>query len=380
MRMHRYGDVSVIRQDEIPRPVPGEGEVVLRVAATSFNPSEVGLRRGLLHSVAPLDLPYTLGSDVAGTVTALGKGVHPLAVGDRVIGRLDGGAAAEYAIAATEVLVAAPTAIPLAHAAAIPIAGVTAWQAVFEHAGITSGQRVLINGAGGVGRFAIQLARYAGAHVIATASPRNAETARQLGADQIIDHTRTALADALDEPVDALLNLAAIDTLRLAAMAALIRPGGVLVSATVKVEQLTSHVQAVRFVVRNDTGHLTALVKLGAPRCRGRATSRQDNPPSRKGSAVTTPSPSPTATRLRRGIFAVSGAALSTALIWTAARALGVEFRVDPHNGQPPGTISLPFAITVTIAAALIGWASERYCNESPAEPRPSGRCSPSPH
>jgi NADPH:quinone reductase-like Zn-dependent oxidoreductase len=263
MRIHRYGEVSVIREDEIPRPVPGDGEVVLRVAATSFNPSEAGLRRGLLRSVFPLDLPYTIGSDVAGTVTEVGKGVHELAAGDRVIGRLDGGAAAEYAVAASEVLVAAPATIPLAHAAAIPIAGVTAWQAVFEHAGITSGQRVLINGTGSVGRFAIQLAAHAGAQVIATAGARGAQTARQLGADQIVDHTRTALADALDEPVDALLNFAAIDTSRLAALVPLIRPGGVLVSATVEVTQLTaSPVRAVRFVVRNDTGHLTALVKL----------------------------------------------------------------------------------------------------------------------
>lgn len=263
MRIHGYGDVSVIRQDDVPRPVPGDGEVLLRVVATSFNPSELGLRRGLLRSVFPLDLPYTLGSDVAGTVTELGSGVHTLAVGDRVIGRLDGGAAAGYAIAVPQVLVAAPTAIPLAHAAAIPIAGVTAWQAVFEHASLTPGQRVLVNGTGSVGRFAVQLARHAGAHVIATAGPGSAETVRGLGADQVVDHTSTALADALGEPVDALLNFAAIDASQLAALVPLIRPGGVLVSATVEVEQLTApQIRAVRFVVRNDTGHLTAMVQL----------------------------------------------------------------------------------------------------------------------
>jgi NADPH:quinone reductase-like Zn-dependent oxidoreductase len=263
MRIHQYGDVSVIAHDDVPRPVPADGEVLLRVAATSFNPSELGLRRGLLRSVFPLDLPYTLGGDVAGTVAELGRGVHTLAIGDQVIGRLDGGAAADYVIAAPEVLVAAPTAVPLAHAAAIPIAGVTAWQAVFEHASITPGQRVLINGAGSVGRFAIQLARHAGAHVIATASPGSADTVRQLGADQIVDYTKTALTDALGEPVDVLLNFAAIDASQLAGLAPLIRPGGVLVSATVEVKQITaSPIRAVRFVVRNDTAHLTAMVKL----------------------------------------------------------------------------------------------------------------------
>jgi NADPH:quinone reductase-like Zn-dependent oxidoreductase len=263
MRIHQYGDVSVIRHDEVPRPAPGDGAVVLRVAATSFNPSELGLRRGLLRSVFPLELPYTLGGDVAGTVTELGTGVRVLAVGDRVIGWLDGGAAADYAIAAPEALVAAPTAIPLAHAAAIPIAGVTAWQAVFEHAGIMPGQRVLINGAGSVGRFAIQLARHAGAHVIAAARPRSAETVRQLGAEQTVDRTGTDLADALDEPVDALLNFAVINAAQLATLVPLIRPGGVLVSATTEVTQLTApRITAVRFMVRNDTEHLTALVKL----------------------------------------------------------------------------------------------------------------------
>jgi NADPH:quinone reductase-like Zn-dependent oxidoreductase len=263
MRIHRYGDASVIGHDDVPLPVPSHGEVLLRVAATSFNPSEIGLRRGLLRSVFPLDLPYTLGSDVAGIVAEVGEGVSAFAVGDRVVGRLDGGAAAEYTTAAAEVLVAAPTAIPLAHAAALPIAGVTAWQAVFEHADVRPGVRVLVNGTGAIGRFAVQLARYAGARVIATAGPRNAEAVRQLGADRTVDYTTTPVTEALDEPVDALLNFAAVDPVQVAELAPLVRPGGVLVSATAEVAHLAGpHLRAVRFVVRNDTDHLAALVKL----------------------------------------------------------------------------------------------------------------------
>jgi NADPH:quinone reductase-like Zn-dependent oxidoreductase len=262
MRIHRYGDASVIRLDDIPRPVPGPGEVLIDVAATSFNPSDIGLRRGLLRSVFRLDLPYTLGGDVAGTVVEVGGGVHTLAAGDRVIGRLDGGgAAAEYVTAAADTLVAAPAAVPLAHAAAIPIAGLTAWQAVFEHAGVTSGQRVLVNGAGGgIGGFAVQLAKYAGAHVIATAGPRSAETVLRLGADQIVDYTTTPLADALDEPVDVVLNLVVVGA---ETLVPLVRPGGVVVSVTVPVTTPAgSPVTAVHFVVRNDTSHLASLVKL----------------------------------------------------------------------------------------------------------------------
>jgi len=260
MRIHGYGDASVIRQDDLPRPAAGPGEVLIQVAATSFNPSDIGLRRGLLRSVLPVDMPFTLGGEVAGTAVEVGSGVHTVSVGDRVIGRVVG-AAAEYVTAAADTLVAAPTAIPLAHAAAIPVAGVTAWQAVFEHARITPGQRVLVNGAGGgVGGFAVQLAKHARAHVIATAGPRSAEAVRGFGADQIVDYTAAPLADALDEPVDAVLHLVGggAETL-----VPLVRPGGVVVSVTVPVEVPTgSPVTAVHFVVRNDTGDLAALVEL----------------------------------------------------------------------------------------------------------------------
>ncbi len=247
------------------RPVPGRGDVLIQVAATSFNPSDVGLRRGLLRSVVPLDLPYTLGGDVAGTIVEVGDSVHTFAVGDRVIGRLDtGGAAAEYVTAAADTVVTAPTAVPLPYAAAIPIAGVTAWQAVFEHAGVKAGQRVLVNGAGGgVGGFAVQLAKHAGAHVIATASRRSADVVRQLGADEIVDYRVTLLGEALDGPVDVILNFVVVSVRQAATLMSLVRPGGIVVSATVALQAPTgSAVTAVRFVARNDTSHLAALVKL----------------------------------------------------------------------------------------------------------------------
>ena len=263
MRIHRYGDASVIRDDDIPRPAPGPGDVLIQVAATSFNPSDIGLRRGLLRSVLALELPLTLGGDVAGTVVAVGDGVHTLTVGDPVVGRVDG-AAAEYVTAAAGTLVAAPATVPLAHAAAIPIAGLTAWQAVFEHANIAAGHRVVVNGAGGgVGGFAVQLAKHAGAHVIATASPRSTDLVRRQGADEIVDYTVTPLTDALDQPVDAILNLVPISARQAQTLFPLIRPGGVAVSATIPITAPAgSAVTAVHFVARNDTGHLAALVKL----------------------------------------------------------------------------------------------------------------------
>lgn len=264
IRIHEYGGASVLRHDDVPRPVPGPGEVLIRVAATSFNPSEIGLRSGLLRSIFPLDLPHTLGWDVAGTIVDVGSGVHRPAGGDHVIGLLGSGAAAEFVSADARLLVAAPTAIPLAHAAAIPVAGLTAWQAVFEHARVTPGQRVLVNGAGGgVGGFAVQLAKHSGAQVIATASPRSAAAARRLGADQIIDYTTTPLRDGLEWPVDTVLNLVPLSPRQADILIGLLRPGGALVSITTPVEPPTGlPVTATRFVTRNDTSQLAALVTL----------------------------------------------------------------------------------------------------------------------
>lgn len=205
-RIHAFGDPSVIRVDEVPTPRPGPGEVLVEVAATSFNLAEIGLRYGLLPEVFRVSLPHTLGWDVSGTVAEIGPGVTALAPGDRVFGQASG-AAADYVVAPADVLIRAPRSIPLADAAAIPVAGLTAWQAVHEHAHITQGRRVLINGAGGgVGVFAVQLAKLAGAHVTATASPRSAAAVKRHGADEVIDYTAAPLPGGMD----VLLNLAAV--------------------------------------------------------------------------------------------------------------------------------------------------------------------------
>ncbi|MEU4164605.1 NADP-dependent oxidoreductase [Actinoplanes sp. NPDC026670] len=244
MRMHGYGGPDVIHDDEVAQPVPGPGEVLLRVAATTFNPSEAGLRRGLLRSIVPVDLPYTMGLDVAGTVAAaasseLAAGSSGLAVGDRVIGRLDGRAAADFAVAPENVLVRVPPEVDLADAAALPIAGLTAWQAVFEHAGVTAGQRVLINGTGAIGRFAAQLARHAGAEVVVASRSRGDVAGR----------------------FDAVLHLVPAPPRH----APLIRPGGVLVSVTTPADQLPAgDFRAVHFIVRNDTADLAAMLELVA--------------------------------------------------------------------------------------------------------------------
>lgn len=251
-RIHGYGGADVISVEEAPIPSPGPGEVLVKVAATSFNPSETALRSGYFGD--GIALPYTLGWDVSGTVVQAGKGVTRWAPGERVIGRLDaGGAAAEYVVAPADVLAAAPVAIALEDAAAIPVAALSAWQAVFEHTKVAAGQRVLINGAGGgVGGFAVQLAKRAGATVIATAGPRSAEAVRAHGADQIVDYT----AEPLPGDMDVVINLAAISQEAAAELAALVRPGGVAVSISTPIP---SHPH---FIARNDPAQLAEIVAL----------------------------------------------------------------------------------------------------------------------
>jgi NADPH:quinone reductase-like Zn-dependent oxidoreductase len=267
VRFHEYGGPDVLRHEEVDEPVAGAGQVRVRVAATTFNGVDANIRAGLMQGPMPVALPHVPGLDVAGTVDALGAGVSGLAVGDEVVGFLPfvvDGASAEYVLAPAESLAPAPTSIPLADAAALPLVGLTAWQALVEHAELKTGQRILISGAGGaVGGYAVQLAAAAGAHVIATASPRSRERVTAAGADEVIDHTTSEVTAAVTGPVDVLLNLAPIDPAEFTALAALVRDGGVVVSTTVWMPAPADEGRGVRGIdlfVRSDAAQLSELV------------------------------------------------------------------------------------------------------------------------
>ncbi|WP_406173268.1 NADP-dependent oxidoreductase [Streptomyces canus] len=269
VRFHEYGDPSVLRYEDVEQPVPGAGEIRIRVAATSFNSVDGNIRGGFMQGPIPVVLPHTPGIDVAGTVDALGEGVAGIAVGDDVIGFLpmDGtGAAAQYVLAPAEVLTPAPKSVPLADAAALPLVGLTAHQALFDHGKLTAGQRVLINGAGGaVGGYAVQLAKNAGAHVIATAGPRSSQAVTSAGADEVIDYTTTSVTVAVTEPVDLALNLAPVAPDELASLVTLVRPGGVVVNTTVWMPAPSDEERDVRGIdlfVRSDADQLAQLVAL----------------------------------------------------------------------------------------------------------------------
>ncbi|PZE62736.1 NADP-dependent oxidoreductase [Curtobacterium sp. MCPF17_001] len=267
VQFQEIGGPEVLRYVDVAQPVPADGEVRVRVAASAFSAADAGMRAGALP--IPIVLPHVPGYDVSGTVDAVGAGVEGLSVGDTVIGFLpmerDGGAA-EYVVAPADVLVPAPTSIPLADAAALPSVALTAWQALVDDGRLQAGQRLLVVGAGGVvGKYAVRLAKQLGAHVVATASPRSADAVRAAGADEVVDHTTTDLLDAVTEPVDVLLNLAPLDPAEFTRLVALVGDGGVVVSTTAWMPAPDDASRGVRsavvFVLPN-RDRLTRLVSL----------------------------------------------------------------------------------------------------------------------
>ncbi len=221
VQMHAFGDVDVLHYEEIERPLPQAGEVLVRVRAAGINPVDWGARSYPMPSTtgaAGAHLPYILGWDLAGDVVALGAGVTHFALGDAVYGmpRFPGEAKAysEYTAAPVSDLARKPEHLTHQQTAAVPMSALTAWQALFDTAGLQEGQTVFIpGGAGGVGHLAIQLAKWKGAQVITTTSTRNVAFVRELGADVVIDYTRASVADVVKE-VDVVLDMMGEDVLR----------------------------------------------------------------------------------------------------------------------------------------------------------------------
>ncbi|MBZ9842573.1 NADP-dependent oxidoreductase [Mesorhizobium sp. CA5] len=186
------GGPEVLFVAEQPNPKPGPGEVLVRVKAAGLNPVDGAVRGGFYPLLG--DPPFILGWDISGTVAALGDGVTAFKLGDEVFGMprfpKQAGAYAELAAAPVDEIVAKPAAIDHTHAAALPLAGLTAWQGLVRHGGLQAGQRVLVHaGAGGVGHLAVQIAKALGAWVASTASPDKTDYVRSIGADEVIDYT-----------------------------------------------------------------------------------------------------------------------------------------------------------------------------------------------
>jgi alcohol dehydrogenase len=200
-----YGDASVVKITDIETPTPSEGQVLVEVHAASINPFDTAIRAGYMQEMIPLELPVTLGGDIAGVVTALGEGVENLAVGDKVYGQANvvagnSGAFAEFAATAVGQVAHAPEGLDFTAAAALPLVGASTLQALKQHIGLQPGQRIFIHGgSGGIGSVAIQLAKHLGAYVATTATGEGVDYVKQLGADQVIDYKTQDFAAELQD-------------------------------------------------------------------------------------------------------------------------------------------------------------------------------------
>jgi NADPH:quinone reductase-like Zn-dependent oxidoreductase len=246
-RIHGYGAASGLVYEEAPRPVAGESEVLIRNHASSVNPFDCAVRAGYLTGWYPYTFPLILGLDISGVVAEVGPGVTEFAPGDAVWARADparNGAYAEYVSVATSEVAAKPKSVDHLRAAALPHVGLTSWRALVDVANLEAGQAVLIHAAaGGVGSFAVQLAKSRGAKVYGTASSNNIAFLRELGVDEAIDYTTTRFEDAVQQ-VDAVLDTVGDETQERSW--GVIKPGGILLS----VVQAPSEEAAARHGVR----------------------------------------------------------------------------------------------------------------------------------
>lgn len=238
MVIEKFGDEKLLHFEEIPTPSPTENEVQIQVLYTSVNPVDWKIREGLMKNFLPHEFPLILGWDAAGIIKAVGKQVKKFKIGDEVYAYcrkplVKWGTYAEYICFEADNIALKPKNLSFAQAAAIPLAGLTAWQALFDFAKLKKGETLLVYaGAGGVGSFAIQFAKYAGAKIITTASKQNHDYVKKLGADHAIDYHQPNLLHEVKklcpEGVDVVLDTIGGKTLH--ESLDIIKPKGRLVS------------------------------------------------------------------------------------------------------------------------------------------------------
>lgn len=228
IRVHQYGGPEQLCLEEIERPRPQEGEVLVKIHAAGILPIEWKLRQGLFSRFQGLSLPYVPGSAFAGVITAVGPGVSSLQPGQAVFGRGNQGVYAEYTVASVETIALKPENLSFDQVASISGGATVAWTALFECADLQAGQTVLIHGAaGGVGSSAVQFARLKDARVIATAGARNQDFVRSLGAETVVDYLAKPFEEVARE-VDLVLDTIGGETLRRSF--SVVRSGGLIVS------------------------------------------------------------------------------------------------------------------------------------------------------
>lgn len=271
--VHQYGGPEQLRLEQVPRPEPQVGEVLIRVHAAGVLPADWKVRQGLFQDWFPIQFPYIPGSAVAGVVEEIGPGVTTFQKGQAVFGRATNGAYAEYTTTAVEspalkpktfsLLALKPDTLSFAETATLSGGATTAWAALFGDGDLQAGQRVLIHGAaGGVGLFAVQFARWKGAQVIGTASTANVDFVRSLGAETVIDYTTTPFEQVMSE-VDFVLDTIGGKTLRRSME--VVKRGGTLVSLVEQPPQEKAqerNIRALKNAVTPTNEHLRTIAQL----------------------------------------------------------------------------------------------------------------------
>ena len=263
-RVLRFGPPSVITIDDLPRPEPGAGELLVRVRAAGVGNWDALVREGktLLHQ----PLPVILGSELSGTVEAIGAEVSGFKTGEEVYGATNEqftGAYSELVLASAAKMAKKPRTLNFIEAASVPIVTITAWQMLFDYARVTAGQTVLIHGAAGnVGAYAVQMATQAGLHVIATAAPADLDYVRGLGAERVVDYKKERFEESVTG-VDVVLDTVGGDTQERSLR--VLKPGGILVSVVSPVPETTQKrfgVRAAYFYVDVTTARLNKIAEL----------------------------------------------------------------------------------------------------------------------
>jgi NADPH:quinone reductase-like Zn-dependent oxidoreductase len=263
-RVHEFGPPDVMKFEELPRPAPGTGEVLVRVEAAGVGPWDAWIRAG--KSALPQPLPLTPGSDLSGEIVEVGPKVSALRAGDQVYGVTNPrfiGAYAEFALASATMLAKKPRSLTFIQAATVPVIAVTAWQALFDYARLEAGQTVVIHGAAGnVGAFAVQFARRAGLRIIVTAGSSDVAFLRDLGAGTVIDYRAQRFEEQV-RSADAVIDLVGGETQTRSFQ--VLRRGGKLISAVSPPDQAIAQsrgVEATFFLVNVTSEHLTRITAL----------------------------------------------------------------------------------------------------------------------
>jgi NADPH:quinone reductase-like Zn-dependent oxidoreductase len=264
--IHEYGGPEILKYEDVPRPEPEDDQLLVRVVAAGVNPVDGMIRSGLFAKNGSRAFPIILGGDVAGVVEKTGSKVTKFKAGDPVFAYVsldNSGGYAQYALVKEGEAAPKPKSLTYVEAAAVPIVALTAWQALIDSAKLSAGQTVLIHGgSGGVGSFAVQIAKARGARVIATASTANQDLLKQLGADVAIDYTKTKFEDVAKN-VDVVLDSVGKDTL--ARSYGVVKKGGFIVTLVARIDQaeLDKHgIRGASLGVEPDRNELSEIGKL----------------------------------------------------------------------------------------------------------------------